>query len=83
MRIDLSTSPHRVDDLLHFLRMSGFVAQEVDYAIIEIDDDALPPRSFEVAPITIALRLSVWNEVNGTEARLIEASTPLELDPKP
>ena len=78
MRIDLSASPHRVDDLLRFLRMTGFVAQEVDYAIIEIDDDALPASSFGVAPIALALRLRVWNEVHRVEARLVQAALPLE-----
>ena len=79
MRIDLSAAPHQVHDLLRFLRMTGYVAHEVDYAIIEIDDDALPAASsFGVPPMTLAIRLRVWNEVNGAEARLIEAALPLE-----
>ena len=61
--------------------MTGYVAHEVDYAIIEIDDDALPASSFGVAPMALALRLRVWNEVNGAEARLIEAASPLEPSP--
>jgi hypothetical protein len=72
MRIDLSAAPHRVDDLLRFLRMTGYVAHEVDCAIIEVDADALPDTSFGVARMELALRLRVWNEVNGVEARLIE-----------
>jgi hypothetical protein len=78
MRIDLSAAPHRVDDLLRFLRMTGYVAHEVDYAVVKIDVDALPPSSFGVAPMALALRLRVWNDVNGAEARLVEASLPLE-----
>ena len=78
MRIDLSATPHRVEDLLHFLRMTGYVADEVDYAIIEIDVDALPPSPFRVPAMGLALRLRVWNDVNGTEARLVEAHLPWE-----
>ena len=81
MRIDLSAAPNRVDDLLRFLRMTGYVAHEVDYAIIEIDDDALPASSFGVAPMALALRQRVWNEVNGAEARIVEAGLPLEPSP--
>ena len=72
VRIDLSAAPHRVDDLLRFLRMTGYVAREVDCAIIEMDADAPPDRSFGVAQMELALRLRVWNEVNGVEARLVE-----------
>lgn len=78
MRINLSAAPHRVDDLLRFLRMTGYVAHEADVAIIEIDDNALPASSFGVAPITLALRMRVWNQVNRAEARLIETALPLE-----
>ena len=66
---------------MRFLRVTGYVAHEVGYAIIEIDDDALPASSFGVAPMALALRLRVWNEVNGAEARLIEAALPLEPSP--
>lgn len=72
MEIDLSAAPHRVDDLLRFLRMTGYVAQEVDYAFVEIDLDALPPSAIEAARVALALRLRVWNEVNEVDARLVE-----------
>ena len=55
---------------MRFLRMTGYVAHEVDCAIIEID--ALPDRSLGVAQMELALRLQVWSEVHGAEARLIE-----------
>jgi hypothetical protein len=74
MRIDLSATPHRVDDLLRFLRLTGYIAHEVDYAIVEIDVDTLPPSALGVAPMALALRLRVWNEVNDAEARLVEAN---------
>ncbi len=78
MRIDLSSAPHRVDDLLRFLRMTGYVAHEVDYAIVEVDVDALPESSLRVAPMALALRLHVWNQVNDAEARLVDVTLPLE-----
>lgn len=78
MRIDLSGAPHRVDDLLAFLRMTGYVAQEVDYAIIEVDVDALPESNLGAAPMALALRVRVWNEVNNAEARLVETDSPSE-----
>ena len=63
---------------MRFLRMTGYVAHEVGYAIIEIDVNALPESRLGVAPIAVALRLRVWNEVNGAEARLIRANSSLE-----
>ena len=44
--------------------MTGYVADEVGYAIIEIDVDALPPSRLRVPAMGRALRLRVWNEVN-------------------
>jgi hypothetical protein len=78
MRIDLSATPHRVDDLVRFLRMTGYIAHEVDYAIIEVDIDALPESAIGVAPVALALRLRVWNAVNNAGARLVESSLALE-----
>jgi hypothetical protein len=78
MRIDLSAAPHQVDDLLRFLRMTGYFADEVDYGIIKVNIDALPSSSIGVPAMALALRLRVWNEVNGAEARLVEANLPYE-----
>jgi hypothetical protein len=36
MRIDLSAAPHRVTDLLRFLRNLGYVAEEVEYAVVQV-----------------------------------------------
>lgn len=60
--------------------MTGYLAHEVDYAIVAIDVDALPESSLGVAPLALALRLRVWNEVNGADAVLVESSLPLEPD---
>lgn len=83
MRIDLSSAPHHVDDLLRFLRLTGYVAEEVDYAIIQIDVTSLPESRIAVAPLALALRLRVWNEVNGAQARVIESTLALEPDDAP
>jgi hypothetical protein len=78
MQIDLSAAPYRTGDLLRFLRVTGYAAEEVDYGLIEIDVAALPPSALRIAPMTLALRLRVWSDVNGAEARLVASNLPLE-----
>jgi len=65
---------------LRFLRQSGYVADEVEYAVIEVDNDAVPEDRFGVAAVMLSLRLRVWNSVNETDARIIEMSGSLEPD---
>jgi hypothetical protein len=77
MEIDLSAAPHRVNDLLRYLRQMGYDAYEAGYAIVEVDEAMLPETHFGVAAVALALRLGVWNAVNDAEARLIESSAPL------
>ncbi len=36
MQIDVSAAPHRVTDLLRFLRNLGYVAEEVEYAVVQV-----------------------------------------------
>ena len=78
MEIDLSAAPHRVNDLLRYLRQMGYDAHEAGYAIVEVDEATLPESQLGVAAVTLALRLGVWNAVNDAEARLVEISAPLE-----
>jgi hypothetical protein len=78
MEIDLSAAPHRVTDLLRFLRKMGYVAEEVRYGIVRVEEDALPESVIGVPAVALAVRLRVWNAVNAAEARLIGASGPLE-----
>ena len=72
MRIDVSAAPDRVTDLLRFLRQMGYQAEEVAYATIEVaeedDEDELAAGSWAV---TLALRIDVWNAVNGANARVV------------
>ncbi len=91
MRIDLSAAPPRVDDLLRFLRQSGYVAREVEHAVIEVDDAAIPKDHFGVAAAIpedhfgvaaalLSLRVRVWSSVNDTHARVVQMSESLERD---
>lgn len=80
MRIDLSAAPYRVDDLLRFLRQRGYVAREVEYGVIEVDDGAFPEDHFGVAVVMLSLRVRVWNSVNETDARIVELTEPLEAE---
>ena len=72
MRIDVSAAPDRVTDLLRFLRQMGYQAEEVAYATIEVaeedGEDELAAGSWAV---TLALRIDVWNAVNGANARVV------------
>ena len=78
MRINLSAAPHRVDDLLRFLRRMGYLADEISYGVVRVDEHALPQSAFGVPAVALALRLQVWNTVNGAEARMAEAAGALE-----
>ena len=70
MKIDLSAAPHRVDDLLRFLRSMGYAADEVDYAVVEVQERTTRADSHVVA-LALALQLGVWNAVNDAEARIV------------
>jgi hypothetical protein len=78
MKIDLSAAPHRVIDLLRFLRQMGYDAHEVSYGLVEVDDGTVPDSAFGVAAVALALRVRVWNVVNGAEARIVDANGLLE-----
>jgi hypothetical protein len=73
----ISAAPQRVDDLLRFLRQIGYVADEVDHGVVEVEP--APERaSADVFALALSLQLRVWNVVNESEARIIEVSGPLE-----
>lgn len=73
----VSAAPKRVDDLLRFLRQVGYVADEIDYGVVQVEQ--VPDRAPEgVFALALALQLRVWNVVNDAEARIIEVSGPLE-----
>jgi hypothetical protein len=78
MNIDLSAAPHRVNDLLRFLRQMGYSAEETAYGLVEVDESALPSSTLGSAAVTLGLRLCVWNAVNEAEARVTEVSRPGE-----
>jgi hypothetical protein len=78
MKIELSHAPHRVDDLLRFLRHMGYAADEAAYGVIEISKAPQRKDAIGVAAVTLALRLRVWNAVNGGDARILEATGDLE-----
>jgi len=77
MRITLPAASH-ASDLLRFLRQMGYVADEVAYGIVRVDEDTLPETALGVAPMSLAIRLGVWNAVNGDQAQLVSATGPLE-----
>jgi hypothetical protein len=73
----VSAAPKRVDDLLRFLRQVGYVADEIDYGVVRVEQ--VPDRAPEgVFALALSLQLRVWNVVNDAEARIIEVSGPLE-----
>jgi hypothetical protein len=72
MKIELSHAPHRVDDLLRFLRQMGYAADEASYGVIEISGEPQRKDALGVAAVTLALRLRVWNAVNGSDARIVQ-----------
>ena len=78
MRIELSATPHRVEDLLRFLRRMGYLADETSYGVVRVDEHALPQSAFGVPAVALALRLQVWNTVNGAQARLTQLTGALE-----
>ncbi|MDQ3856968.1 MAG: hypothetical protein M3327_00745 [Actinomycetota bacterium] len=72
MRIDVSAAPDRTTDLLRFLRQMGYVAEEVAYATIEVaEEDDEDERAVGSWAVTLALRVDVWNAVNGVKARVV------------
>ena len=78
MKIELSHAPHRMDDLLRFLRHMGYAADEASYGVAEISEEPKRPDAIGVAAVTLAIRLRVWNAVNGSEARIVELTGDLE-----
>ena len=64
MRIS-ATPPHRTPDLLRFLRRMGHSADEVDYAVVEVDLETLEDA------LTLSRRLLVWGAVNAATARVL------------
>ena len=62
------THPGRVEDLTRFLRMVGFVVQEVDYGEIEVGR----PSSGVGLALTVDEALSIWLAVNrGAAAHVV------------
>ncbi len=71
MRIDVSAAPGQVTDLLRFLRQMGYEAEEVAYATVEVAEDD-EERLAGSSAVTLALRVAVWNAVNGGKARVVK-----------
>lgn len=78
MKIELLAAPHRIDDLLRFLRTTGYVVREVDYGVVEVEEGKRHASATGVAAVALAFRLRVWNAVNDADARIVEAAGSLE-----
>jgi len=74
----VSAAPHRVEDLLRFLRRLGHEADSVEDGVVEVGPagGAVAPGS--VFALAVSLQLRVWNLVNETDARVVEVTEPLE-----
>jgi hypothetical protein len=73
-QVKISATPHRVDDLLLFLRRMGYVAAEVEPGVISVERGSVTG----VLDLKLALHLRIWNSVNETDARIVEADEPLQ-----
>jgi hypothetical protein len=74
----VSAAPHRVDDLLRYLRRLGHEAEGVERGVVRVapsDHEDAPAAVFALA---LALQLRVWNAVNEGEAQIVELSGSLE-----
>ena len=74
----VSAAPHRVDDLLRFLRRLGHEADAVGDGVVEVGPAGGSVEPGGVFPLAVALQLRVWNFVNETDARVVEVTEPLE-----
>lgn len=70
----ISAAPHRVDDLLRFLRSLGYEAEEVDYALVSVARGTVDG----VLPLRLAREVTIWNAVNSGDAEIVELSGALE-----
>jgi hypothetical protein len=73
-QVKISVAPHRVDDLLRFLRRMGYVAEELEPGVVSVERG----RVTGVLDLKLALHLRIWSSVNETDARIIDVSEPLE-----
>jgi hypothetical protein len=73
-QVKISAAPHRVDDLLRFLRRMGYVAEEVEPGVVSVERGSV----IGVLDLKLTLHLRIWSSVNATDARIIDVSEPLE-----
>ena len=74
----VSAAPHRVDDLLRFLRRLGHEAEAAEDGVVEVGPSGGVVDPGSVFPLAVSLQLRVWNLVNETDARVVEVTEPLE-----
>ncbi|MBD0289632.1 MAG: hypothetical protein ICV74_00140 [Thermoleophilia bacterium] len=78
MKIELLAAPHRIDDLLRFLRTTGYVVREVDYGVVEVEEGKRHTSATGVSAVALAFRLRVWNAVNDADAQIVDVNGSLE-----
>ncbi len=71
MKISAAPS-HRVGDLLRFLRQVGYAAEEVEYAVLEVEGGGLEGAT-ETSARVLADRIGIWNSVNDGDACILDA----------
>jgi len=71
--LKITAAPQRVEDLLRFLRQIGYVADEVDHGVVQVERAPEQGASaVRVLAIALSLQLRVWNVVNDADARVAE-----------